>query len=86
MKAICSQILGEQTETIQQDAESEMLRLSKPSVWNVYIQGNAELQFENGFETFMFLVAEHTKEDLEKMSVYRFYCLLEHIKSKNKNG
>ena len=53
---------------------------------HVFIKGNAELKMSNGFEEFMFLVAEHTKEDLEKISLLRFYSLLDYIKSKNKNG
>lgn len=83
MAAIVKGILGDESAKEQQDAEFEMLRLSKPSVWNIYIGGNMELQMENGFETFLFSVQEYTKEDLEKITVYRFYCLLEHIKNKN---
>ena len=78
-------ILGLDTEKEVQDAEFEMLRLSKAEIWNIYIAGNAALELENSFETFMFSVQEHTKEDLDNMSVYRFYCLLDHIKNK-KNG
>jgi len=64
-----------------------MLRLSKPSVWNVYMNGNAELEHEVGFEYLMFSVAEHTNEDLDNITVFRFYALLDHIKNKNKaNG
>ncbi len=61
-----------------------MLRLSKPNLWNVYMNGNAELEHEVGFEAFMFAVAEHTKEDLDKITVFRFYSLLDYIKNKNK--
>ncbi len=63
-----------------------MLRLSKPSIWNVYMSGNAELEMEVGFEGFLFAIAEHTKEDLEEITVFRFYSLLDHIKSKQTNG
>jgi hypothetical protein len=63
-----------------------MLRLSKPSVWNVHITGNAELEHEVGFEAFMFVVSEHTKEDINTMTVFRFYSLLDYIKSKSTNG
>lgn len=62
-----------------------MLRLSKPRVWNVYMPGNAELDHELGFESFMFEVEEYTKQSLEGMSVFKFYSLLNHIKSKG-NG
>jgi len=63
-----------------------MLRLSAPSLWNVYQTNNAELEMETGFELFMFSVGEHTNEDLDKITVFRFYSLLEYIKSKQKNG
>jgi hypothetical protein len=79
-------ILGKDTQEEKEKAEKDMLRLSKPNLWNVHISGNAELEMETGFEDFMFMVAEHTKEDLEKITVFRFYSLLNYIKSKNKNG
>lgn len=63
-----------------------MLRLSAPRIWNVYLPGNAELEMESGFELFMLSVSEHTTQDLDKITVFRFYSLLEYIKGKNKNG
>ncbi len=60
-----------------------MLRLSKPNLWNVFMANNAELEMEVGFEQFLFEVAEHTKEDLDKITVFRFYSLLDYIKDKN---
>ena len=66
--------------------EKEMLRLSKPNLWNVFMAGNAELEMETGFEQFLFEVAEHTKEDLDKITVFRFYSLLDYIKNKNSDG
>lgn len=69
-----------------EESEKEMLRLSKPNLWNVFIAGNAELEMETGFEQFLFEVAEHTKEDLDKITVFRFYSLLDYIKNKNSDG
>jgi hypothetical protein len=63
-----------------------MLRLSKPKLWNVFMTGNAELEMETGFEQFLFEVAEHTKEDLDKITVFRFYSLLDYIKNKNSSN
>lgn len=77
-------IIGLDTEEEKQDAENDMLQLSKPSIWNVYLPNNAELEMETGFEDFMFLIAEHTNEDLDKITVFRFYSLLNYIKGKNK--
>lgn len=76
---------GKDTSTQKEEAEAEILRLSQPKLWNVYMKGNEEQAMENGFEQFMFLVGEHTKEDLNNISVFRFYSLLEYIKSKE-NG
>lgn len=86
LEAVVDELLGQDTKGKQDKAEFEMLRLSKPSIWNIYITGNAELEYENGFESFVFAVAEHTSENIETMSTYRFYCLLDYIKNKKKNG
>lgn len=85
-KSIFDRILGNADEADTLEAENEMMRLSIPQNWNVFIKGNAELKMSNGFEEFMFLVSEHTKEDLDKISLLRFYSLLDYIKSKNTNG
>ena len=70
----------------RKDAESDMLRLSKPKIWNVHIKNNAELEMTTGFESYMFLIGEHTNVDLEKISLFRFHSLIDYIKSKNKDG
>ena len=82
LKALADYVCGLDSSKEQLEAENEMLRLSKAEIWNIYVDGNAALAMENGFEEFLFLVAEHTKEDLELMTVYRFNCLLDYIKSK----
>jgi hypothetical protein len=86
LNARLNKILGQDSQEDKEKAENEMLRLSKPNLWNVYLPNNAELEMEVGFEDFMFTVAEHTKEDLDKITVFRFYSLLDYIKSKNSNG
>jgi hypothetical protein len=86
LNARLDNILGQDSKEDKVSAENEMLRMSKPSLWNVHMEGNAELEMETGFEDFMFLVAEHTNEDLDKITVFRFYSLLDYIKSKNTNG
>jgi hypothetical protein len=49
------------------------------------IKQNAEYEIEKGFEEFMLVVREHTSENLDTITTFRFYSLLEHIKKKN-NG
>ena len=79
-------IIGDATKDELTKHEHEMLRLSVPELWNVYEKNNAELQHEIGFEQFMFLVQEHTKEDLKKIETTRFYSLLNYIEDKNKQN
>jgi hypothetical protein len=73
--------------TEEKDKQSkEMLRLSKPRLWNVHMKNNAELEMEVDFEEFMLQVGEHTKQDLDKITVFRFHSLLDYIKNKNSDG
>jgi|TARA_R110000803_G_scaffold130338_1_gene197696 hypothetical protein len=50
------------------------------------IDDSAEKQIELGFEEFMLTVREHTTEDLENITTFRFYSLLDYIKKKQNNG
>jgi hypothetical protein len=61
------------------------LKLTSPNAWNLNIKHNAEYEIEKGFEEFMLVVREHTSENLDTITTFRFYSLLEHIKKKN-NG
>lgn len=79
-------MLDVDTEEQRKKSEAEMRRLSRPQSWNIYTPNNALLGMEKGIEEFMFLVAEHTREDLDKITVFRFYSLLDYIKNKNKDG
>lgn len=79
-------IIGNPYEKKKREAQMEMLRASKPKIWNVNMKNNAELEHTVGFEQFMFLVAQHTNEDLDKITVFRFDCLEDHIKNKNQDG
>lgn len=63
-----------------------MLRLSKPNLWNVFLPNNAELENETEFEAWMLEIGEHTKENLDEITVFRFYCLLDYIKNKNSSN
>ena len=80
------EIIGEDKTEEKSKQSKEMLRLSKPNLWNVHLPNNAELEMEVTFEEFMFQVAEHTSEDLDKITVFRFYSLLDYIKNKNSDG
>jgi hypothetical protein len=79
------EFFGKDTAIIEKDTEAELLRLTKPKIWNVYIKGNEELKMETGFEKFIFLVQEHTTVNLDSISLFRFYSLLDYIKEKGEN-
>lgn len=58
-------------------------------MWNVYIDGNMEIEMEVDFDKFLISIAENTKEDLEKISTFRFFVLVDYLKekfSKNKRN
>ena len=76
----------ENAETKAQQAEKRVLELSKPNIWNIFIDGNKELSYEKDFESLMFSVSEHTNQNVEEMSVYKFYCLIDYIKQKQKSN
>lgn len=77
---------GLDTKGVQKDQEFELLRLTKPKVWNIYIKGNEELNMETGFEKFIFFVQEHTTINIDNISLFRFYSLLDYIKEKNEQN
>lgn len=68
------------------EEEKFILGLQKPNNWNVYVEGNLEIQFESEFEEYMLAVSEHTTEDIDRMSTFRFYALQEHLKKKHANN
>ena len=87
MKAKLSWILDEEdNEKKEEDATNELLKLINPSFWNLNREGNADVDMEVGFEEFMMSVGEHTKEDLNAITTFKFYTLLKHINKKNKDG
>jgi hypothetical protein len=66
------------------EATNELLRLSTPDNWNAHIKGNAEVRTEREAERLILSVGEHTKEDLDKCTVFRFYSIIDFIKEKHK--
>lgn len=78
-------IEGDKALDKNQIATNELLRLINPNYWNLNIDKNAEKDIELGFEEFMLTVKEHTTEDLDNITTFRFYSLLDYIKKKQ-NG
>ena len=71
---------------VAERAKYEQYKMTAPQVWNVYVQGNAEIQMEVGFEEFLIQIGEHTKKDVNKLNVFEFYTLVKYLKSKNGNN
>jgi ubiquitin C-terminal hydrolase len=78
----------EEDNNVEKEKKStkELLKLIKPSFWNLNREGNADVDIEVGFEEFMISVSEHTKEDLNTITTFKFYTLLKHINKKHKDG
>lgn len=68
----------------EKSASKELLKLITPAFWDMNQKENADREIEVGFAEFMLSVAEHTKENLETITTFKFYTLLEFIKNKNK--
>ncbi len=77
-------VWGVSEETSKQIAEQEkkMLSLDTPNSWNVNAAKNMEIQMEADFEKYIFAISEHTKVDIEKISVFKFYALEGYITEK----
>lgn len=87
LKSQLSVILEEEeAEQDNKQATDQLLRLINPTYWNLNIDNSAEKEIELGFEEFMLSVREHTTEDLENITTFRFYSLLDYIKKKQNNG
>lgn len=67
-------------------AEKGMLELKKPNVWNTNIAGNMEVETEVEFEKFLVSLSEYTNENLEEITVFRFYALIDLLKEKYKDN
>ena len=76
----------EGAEELAERAKYEQYKMTAPQVWNVYIEGNAEIQMEVGFEEFLIQIGEHTKKDVNNLNVFEFYTLVKYLKSKNGNN
>ncbi len=68
-------------------AEKNLLNLDKANSWNINNAGNMEREMEVEYTKFVYAVQEHTNEDLNNVTAFRFYALVEYVEQKNKpNG
>jgi len=66
---------------------NELLRLTKPNYWNPLIPDNLEVRTEREFDTLMIILANHSKIDKNKITIFELYNLKQYIvESNKKNG
>ena len=70
-------------ETNIYEGEKGILQLHKPSSWNIYVSGNMEREMEIEFEKFLINVNENSNNDIDEVTVFRFYSTIEHLKDKH---
>ena len=58
--------------------------MNEPRKWNVNHKGNMEVKMEVDFEMWLFAISEQTSENLNEITIIRFYSLINYIKSKKK--
>lgn len=66
------------------DIETQMLEMRRPNVWNIHEPGNMELSMEVDFEQLLLAVSEFTNENIDEISVFRFYALVGYLEEKHK--
>ena len=48
------------------------------------ISGSLEVELEKNYNELKFVLGEHTSKRMEDITVFEFYSLVEHLKSKQK--
>lgn len=66
--------------------EYEALRLMPPEIWNVYVEGNKEIDMEVGFEEFILSIKQHAGIDVEALSTFQYFALKQNLKKQRKHG
>lgn len=64
----------------------QLLEIFPVNVWNVNHENNMEIFMEVEFKKFLFSVGEFTNLNVENLSVFDFYALINHIKDKKPSG
>lgn len=64
--------------------EKTILLMTKPNNWNIHKKGNLEIKMESDFIKLLFAISEHTNENMNEISVFSFYALIDFIQEKNK--
>ena len=64
----------------------ELHRMNAPDLWNVYIEGNKEIEIEVGFEEFGLEVQQHLGIDFEQLNTFQYFALKNKLKKERKHG
>lgn len=86
LRAQLSEIMEEPGAKEKTDlAEVELLSLINPNYWNLKINGNIEVDIEKKYEELILSVSKHTTENVNNITTFRFYSLIEAIKNDKSN-
>lgn len=90
-RARCGLLIGRDSAKDRlEETTNVIMKITQPSYWNAFIKGNADVETERQAEMLLINVGEHTKKDVENISMLRFYYIMEFITSKqqanNTNG
>jgi len=76
----------EKAKEVVKESTLELLRISRPSYWNVYVSNNAIVENENAQGLMLLSMEEHTNKNVRDLSIMNFYHLKNWIKVKNKKN
>lgn len=63
----------------------ELLRSLSPDIWNVYVEGNKEIEYETSFNQLLLSVCSELNLDSETVPTFDFYNAVSLIEKRHKN-
>lgn len=85
LKARAERLIGIEGSTNRVlSATQELLNLTKPKPWNTNVINNAEVEIEREYQRTLLVLEQHTTQDLDRISIHKFYSLIAFVKEKTK--
>lgn len=80
-KARCQMLYGKAGAGAKlKQTTSDLLKLIHPSYWNAKMKGNADVETEKQFAYLILSIEQHTKQDLDEITMLDFYHTTNFIK------
>jgi hypothetical protein len=79
LRAKVDAVLGGESEKVGA-TERKVLEIRGSQVWNLFSDGNAEVDYELGFGKLLAAISERTNERVDKMSTFQFYVMMDYLK------